>query len=275
VTVAQLIPLVAQVSMALIMFAVGLEGSFDEVGYLLRRPGLLVRSLLAMNIVMPVFALALAVLFDLNHVLEVTLFALALAPVPPILPNKQLKAGGHRSYVIGLLIASALFSVAFVPAAAHIAGLLVGRTIDVSPLVVGKIVATSMLLPLLAGVCVRLAAPALAARIARPLSLLGTVLLVLVFVPILVAQWRAILALLGNFTLVVSVVFVGVGLAVGHSLGGPNPDERTVLALSTATRHPAVALVLLVGAVVSGPYVKWRRQRLGGTGGAPNPAPHG
>ena len=73
-----------------------------------------------------------------------------------------------------------------------------------------------------------------------------------------------------------------VGLAVGHLLGGPDPDDRTVLALATCARHPAVALtmtyrnadqpgvlaavlvVLLVASLVSLPYVRWRAQSHGG-----------
>jgi len=110
-------------------------------------------------------------------------------------------------------------------------------------------------------------------------------LLVAAFLLVLVKMWPALLAQLGDFTLLAIVVFVLAGLAVGHLLGGPNPDERTVLALSTATRHPgmgiaiaqanapedhsiaaAILLVFLVGGIVSVPYVKWRRRQhaLGG-----------
>jgi len=38
------------------------------------------------------------------------------------------------------------------------------------------------------------------------------------------------------------IAFVAAGLAIGHWLGGPDANDRTVLALSTASRHPAIAL---------------------------------
>ncbi len=38
--------------------------------------------------------------------------------------------------------------------------------------------------------------------------------------------------------------FVVVGLGVGHWLGRPQTEEATVLALSTASRHPAIALAV-------------------------------
>jgi BASS family bile acid:Na+ symporter len=75
------------------------------------------------------------------------------------------------------------------------------------------------------------------------------------------------------------VLFTFAGLAVGHLLGGPNADDRSALALATATRHPGVALAilnfvapddkapavvvvlyLLVGLVAAAPYVAWRKR---------------
>ena len=122
--------------------------------------------------------------------------------------------------------AAALFSIVFVPVAAHLAGLVVGRPIDVSPLTVARIVATSILLPLVAGVVVGRLKPALAARLAAPLSAAGTIVLLLAFIPVLFGEWHAIVALFGDFTLVAIVVFVAVGLAIGHALGGPDPGDH-------------------------------------------------
>lgn len=289
-TIAQFIPLAIQISMALIMFCVALNANPRDITVLLRNPGLLARSLLAMNVIMPLFAVSIALLFELNPVIEIALIATALSPVPPILPNKQIKAGGTYSYIIGVLAVTALFSIVFVPAAAEILGRVFDRPVHVSAGAVAGIVATSMLAPLIAGVVFNSAAPRLSNRIARPLPVFAIVLLVIAFVPVLFMEWRTIVSLLGDFTLVVIAVFVLAGLAVGHLLGGPDPDNRTVLALATATRHPAVALaivhdlpdrraalaaillVLIFGAIVSAPYVKRRgriHKRAGSIHGAP------
>jgi BASS family bile acid:Na+ symporter len=40
------------------------------------------------------------------------------------------------------------------------------------------------------------------------------------------------------------VIFVLAGLVVGHLLGGPEPHHASVLALSCASRHPAIALAI-------------------------------
>jgi len=275
-TLQQAIGLAIQLSMALIVFCVALRSPRREIVHLLREPGLLFRSLLAMNVLMPLVAIAIALAFDLNPAIEVALVATALAPIPPIVPTKEIKAGGQQSYVLRLLAVSALVSIVFVPAMAALLQQLFGRPEHVAVGTVAKIVATSVLLPLALGYATRQLAPALAQRIARPLMLAANVLLVAACLPVLIKVWPALAALVGHFSLVAIVAFVLIGLAFGHALGGPDPDNRTVLALSTSTRHPAVAiavlhgnpdadaamaavlLILLTGMIVSIPYVKWR-----------------
>ena len=278
-TLAQLIPLALQSSIAILLFCIALKSSFRDITRLLDRPGLLGRSLLAMNVIMPLFAVMLALAFDFNQSLEFAFIALAVAPIPPILPKKELKAGGTSSYIIGLLAVTSLASIVLVPATVELLARIFARPAHVSPGTVAGIVLTSMIAPLVAGIVFRRLAPSAADRIARPLSVFANVLLVVAAVPVLIAEWPAIVSLIGNFTLVAIIVYVLVGLAIGHLLGGPEPDDRTVLALSTATRHPAVALailhnapdqktvmaavllVVIVGGIVSVPYVKWRTRQ--------------
>lgn len=277
-TAAQLIPLAIQTSMAVIVFCVALNAAPRDVVSLLRRPGLLARSLFAMYVVVPVIAASLAACFGFRRSLEVALITLALSPVPPVLPSKEFKAGGSESYVVGLLAISALAAIVFIPVALELLGRAFSRPAHMSMGAVAKIVAVSVLLPLAAGFIVRQLAPSLAARIVRPLSIAATALIVLAFLPVLVKAWPALVAQVGDYTVLAIAVFVVASLAVGHLLGGPAADDRTVLALSTATRHPGVAvaiaqvnapgdhgivvailLAFLLGGIVSFPYVKWRR----------------
>jgi BASS family bile acid:Na+ symporter len=257
---------------------------------LLGRPWLLVRSMLAMNMVMPLLAVAIAALFDLRPELKVALILLSVAPVPPVLPGKQSKAGGSASYAVGLLMLAGLISIAAVPLTLELIARLFGRDVDVPISLIAATVGTTVIAPLVLGMIVRRLAPSFAERFARPLSLIGTVLLVVAFLPLLVRFWPAIVAAMGDRTVVAILVFVVAGLIVGHLLGGPADDDRTVLALATACRHPGVALGLagavataetrpaisgtillavLVSVVVTTPYVAWRKR----AHASPAPAP--
>jgi len=261
------------------VFAVALGATTPVIKDLRSKPGLILRSLIAMNVIMPLFALALARWFKFDPSVEVAIVTLALSPVPPIIPRKEAKAGGTTSYILGLLGLASLVSIAYVPLAVHIIGTYLGRPMNVTGMIVAKAVLISVLVPLIAGLIVVRLAPSLAERIAPPLEKLGGVLLVIACVPIVIKVWPAMMALIGNFTLVAIALFVVVGLIVGHMLGGPDPNDRTVLALSNATRHPGVAigiahaagsddpnvvaavfLSLLVAIVVCAPYTQLRRR---------------
>jgi bile acid:Na+ symporter, BASS family len=87
----------------LTVFALGLGVSIEDVLFVCRRPALLLRSLLAMNLIMPLVAVALAEEFDLHPTIKIALVALAPSPVPPVPPNKQIKAGGTSAYALGRL----------------------------------------------------------------------------------------------------------------------------------------------------------------------------
>ena len=87
-------------------------------------------------------------------------------------------------------------------------------------------------------------APDVAAKLLKPMGIVAALLLVASFLPVLVASFKTILSLIGNGTVLSFAVFAIVGLFVGHMLGGPEPENRSVLALATATRHPAIALAI-------------------------------
>ena len=79
-TVQQVVMLALQASVILIVFGFGLQTTLHDLQYLLRRPGLLARSLLAMFVVMPIVALILVRAFELRPSFEIALVALAGSP---------------------------------------------------------------------------------------------------------------------------------------------------------------------------------------------------
>jgi BASS family bile acid:Na+ symporter len=121
--------------------------------------------------------------------------------------------------------------------------------------------------------------PNLAARFHAPVRLVSATVLAVAAVMLLGGTWGAIWHAIGGGTVIALVAFVVCGLAVGHFLGGPEPEHSTVLALSTASRHPAIALsvaavnfpqdrfvgvillYLLIATVVCIPYIAWQRRR--------------
>jgi bile acid:Na+ symporter, BASS family len=279
-SLAQLIKAAILVSVMLIVLSFSLLATWRDATSLFRKPSLLLRSLLAMNVLLPLFAATLVALFSLRPAVAIALIALAASPVPPFLPQKQLKLVVHQEYVFGLLGASSLLSVVLAPLTIALIGLAFSLRTDIAPAAIGRIVALTVLIPFALGLIIRRLIPTFALQASPLVSKAGILLLLVAFVPVLITMWRPMISLIGDGTLVAIVAFVAVGLAAGHLLGEPDPDDRTVLALATATRHPGVALVicagifpaeklvapalmlyLLVGALASAPYVRWRKHQ--------------
>lgn len=269
---------------SLIVFAFGLKATWRDAASLFRRPGPLLRSLFAMYVVMPLFAAGLAAAFPLTPAVKIALLLLSVSPVFPLLPRKLITLGARGSSVYGLFTAVSLLSVALVPLSASVWGRAIGVDTRVAPSAVASIVILTVLAPLGAGMAVRLWAPEGADRAEKPVFVLGAVLVLIGLIPILIESGGGMISLIGNGTLLSLAVFVAVGLATGHLLGGPDPDDRSGLALAAALRHPAVALAvaranfpdetlapaaillyLIIGALVVFPYMNWRKRgRLAG-----------
>lgn len=280
-TLSYLLVLTIKVSLLVLVFTIGLSARREDALYLARHRALFLRSIFAMNVVMVAVAATIAALFDLPLPVSIALVVLAISPVPPILAKKQRGAGGSASYTIGLLVAASLAAIILAPLTVRLVGVAFGYDAGISPVTIGFIELTSVFAPLVAGIAVRHYAPAFADRIARPASLAGTALLIAASLPVLFLAWPVVWSMIGNGVAVALVAFTVIGLLVGHLLGGPDPRDRTVLALAAGTRHPGIAMAiastnfpderaalavvlyhLVIGTVVSIPYIKWRRRKV-------------
>jgi len=275
-----LIPLLLKASVFLSVFAIGLSSGANDARYLFRRPRELMRALLAMNILMPALAIAMALWLDLAPELKIALVLLAVSPIPPLLPGKMTKAGSSGSYALGLLIAISLLSIIFVPLAMKIIARIFDLPLGMSLVSVASLVFVTVLLPVGLGMLARRALPALASRLAEPIKKIAGIALLACVVVIVIAGARVLGVVANSGALVAIAAFVVFGLVAGHVLGGPASENRAALALSSATRHPGVAiaiaqanfpeqklataailLYLLVCAVVTIPYLAWNKRR--------------
>jgi BASS family bile acid:Na+ symporter len=279
-TLAKFILLALKLSIMINVVALGLISTPKDVLYLFARPRLLLRSMLAMNVVMPVMAAMLAAAFDLTHAVKIALVALSVSPVPPLFPKTATKAAaGRAEYPIGLLVAASLLAVVFTPLAVDAMGNVFGTHVHVPVAMVVRLVFMTVLAPLAIGIVLRRLMPVFSRRMARPVSLIATILLIAALLPVLFTAGKAMWSLVGNGTLAAMAGFVVVGLATGHLFAEPVEQQRSVLALATALRHPgmaiaiagaaapqqklvapAILLYLFVGAIFTTPYLMWRRK---------------
>jgi bile acid:Na+ symporter, BASS family len=228
----------------LLVIALGLEADARDGTALLRQPARLLKSLFSMLVVMPIVACGLAYAFRLDPAVKIALVALALSPVPPFVPPRNIKAGAASSYSVGLLTTTAMISVIYVPFALMVLERVFDIPLDISLQHIVLPISWSVGLPLAAGMAVKALSPRLAARAAAPVGRLAAFLLLAASIPVVVVSLWRVLPLIGKGTLAALVAFSVTGLAVGHALGGSEPRDRLTLALSTAARHPGVAMAI-------------------------------
>jgi len=276
----QIVVLALQASIFLTVFSFGLRARWTDILTIVRQPGKLVRSLVSLFVVMPLVAVFLDKTFDLRQPVKIALAALAISPIPPIFPIQAGKAGGPRAFTLGLLETAALLSIVVVPLALELLQRAFDQPLAITPWAVARLALITVLVPILAGMTFRSMAPAVADRIARPVMIVAAVLLGAGSLVILFVSMPAIKRLIGDGTLLAMAAFAAVGLVTGHLLGGPDPHERAVLALSSACRHPGIALAIatanypaeqlapaavllyvLIAAAICFPYVTWQHRR--------------
>ena len=242
-TPAKLLPLLLLASLFMVVFAAGLGATVRDATYAFRRPARLARMVAALYVAMPALAVAAALVFDLKPAVKLALVALALSPMPAVLPRQALRGGNATDY-IGLLVAASLLAVPLVPLGTALCAYLFAVPLTVPASQVALQMLAGVLLPFALGMGLRHVAPAAAERIAGPIALCATLLLVAGAAGPAVDAWRGYPALIGGGTLLALAAFTVAGLAAGHLLGGPDAEDRTLLALATATRHPGIAITL-------------------------------
>jgi BASS family bile acid:Na+ symporter len=268
------------VSIWLIVFSLGARSSVGSALFLIRRPAALLRALAAMFVAVPAFAVLLAAATALAPPIKFAIVAMSVAPVAPILPYKQIKAGADEGYALGLLVAAALGSILLTPLLVDLAAHLLGAEAAVSMGAVVRPLLISIGLPLAAGMLLRAVAKPVAQAVCGLAQRVGSLVLLVIFALMVAAAWREILGLFGNFGVLAIAATIAVGLLAGHLLGG---RHSVALALAAATRHPGVALAiaemsypeqrkpitaalllfLLASLLITAPYVRWARGRAG------------
>jgi len=219
---------------------VGLRLTVSEIAEPLRNGRLVALSLLSNFVLCPLVAIALASVLRLDEPLRVGLLLCGLAAGAPFILKLADLAKGNMPFAVGLMVVLMVITVGYMPLILPM--LLAGVSVD--PLKIARSLVLVMLLPLAIGLAVRAWYASVAARLAPVVGKLSSVSMILVVTLTTAAYIKSVLSVLGTFGVLAAIVFTGVCIGIGWILGGPTADTRAVLALGTAQRNTAAALVV-------------------------------
>jgi BASS family bile acid:Na+ symporter len=104
-----------KLAVAVIILAIGMRSTVGDVTYLWRRPGLLLRSVLAMYVLVPLATLALVKVLTPTPAVEVGLLVVAVSAGAPMLPRRLVNIG-DGTYIFSLVVTSSLLAILLMPA---------------------------------------------------------------------------------------------------------------------------------------------------------------
>ena len=222
------------------MLAMGAALTVSQIFDPLRNVRLVMLTLVANFVLMPLGAFALAKVLWLDEPLGVGLLLLGCAAGAPFLPKLAQLAKGNLPFGVGSMVLLMVITVAYLPIVLPL--LLPGVTVN--PVKIAQSLVLLMLLPLAIGLFVKARYEATAARVKPPLDWLSNVSLILLIVLITVVNFDKVLQVFGTRGILAGLLFIALGFCIGWMLGGPGNDTRPVLALATAQRNIAAALVV-------------------------------
>lgn len=277
------IKIIAPIAVALIVFAQGLKVSpSDVMRYFKERPWLLLRSLVAVVVLVPAAALAIILLFKPRLEIAIGLAILvACPPAPLMLKGAPKVGGGSAAYMASLHLSLAVLAFISVPIVLDLLSVPLGFNSEVDLGAMAVILGRTILVPIGLGLAVHSFFPKFAGTMGPKLDKAGAIGLLVVILFALVALFPALLKM-DAWSYLVMVVVCAVALAIGHLLGPHDPRDRTILAVESGVRHPALALTIaslnftpqralpvlvpcvLVFIAVAMVYLLWRRRSLAG-----------
>jgi len=238
--VSKVIPVTMLVFVVSSMLAVGLSLTVRQILDPLRNVKLVSLALLVNFFLVPLSAYGIARLLRLDEPLGVALMLLGTAAGAPFLPKLAAVAKGSLAFAVGLMVLLMVLTVGYMPLVLPL--LLEGVSVD--PMKIARSLILLMLLSLAAGLAVKARYEVVAGRVGPLLNRVSSLSLALMIVLLLVTNIRNIVDLFGTRGILASVIFLLLGTGMGWFLGGPTFGTRGVLALGTAQRNIAAALVV-------------------------------
>jgi predicted Na+-dependent transporter len=267
-----------------IMFALGLGLQLDAIGPLRHRPALVIRVLFGSCVLVPLVGLVLMKLplsFALSNSARFGIALMAACPSAPLTLRKAGKTGGDHQLAALLQASAAVAAIVSIPLLADLFQASFGIDgWDIGPREVALQVGKAQVLPLLAGLLLRRWKPEWVARLEGPLDKLANGLLLLLIVLVLIKAGPLLLPFVASNWLALGfmAVMVAAALAIGYVMAGPEPRERTTVALVMSMRNPGLALLfatnygtgmpglklavlayLLVTVLLSIPFLRWQK----------------
>lgn len=222
------------------MLAMGASLTISQISMPLRNVRLISLAILANFVLMPLIAFTVSKLLWLDEPFAIGLLVLGCSAGAPFSPKLSEIAKGNVPSAVGLMVLLMVITVVYLPVVLPM--LLPGVSVDGWR--IARSLVVLMLIPLTAGLILNAWYADGARRIKPALDSISNVTLIVMTSLIVITNWDKIADVFGTRGILAGLVFIALGFGTGWLLGGSDSGTRRVMALSTAQRNFAAALVV-------------------------------
>ncbi|KAA3635725.1 MAG: bile acid:sodium symporter family protein [Armatimonadetes bacterium] len=222
------------------MLAMGLSLLVPQIIAPLRNVKLVVLALAVNFVAVPLVAVGINAVIDLDADLYTGLLLVATAAGAPFLPKLAQVAKGNIALSVGLMVLLMVVTVVYMPLVLP----LLLTDVEVNAWDIARSLIVMMLLPLGIGLFTKARWRSIADSLQPVMSQTSSVAIVFMLVAGIVMSWSDIVDLIGTGGLLAAIIFLAASLALGYVAGGSDAGTRSVLGLGTAQRNLSAALVV-------------------------------
>ncbi|MEH1819699.1 MAG: bile acid:sodium symporter [Nostoc sp.] len=222
------------------MLGTGLRLTVQQIWEPLRNIRLIVLSLVANFVLVPLFVYLLLQIVPLSEPIKDGFIIMAIAAGPPALPKLAQIVKGNVAFSTGLMMLLMFGTIIYMPIALP----LVLQGVQVNSWDIAKPLLFLMLSPLAIGLFIKAKFAAIASNFQPIVSKISSAGLFLGLAVRLAVHFYEIITLLQTGAILVCAVFIVFSFSVGYLLGGPGIDTQRVLGVGTAQRNFAAALLV-------------------------------
>lgn len=227
------------------MASVGFSYTIQQIIDRLRHPRLVILTLVANFILVPVWAYLIISVLSIGESREIGLLVVATAAGAPFVLQLARVARADIALVSGLLVMLLVATVLYMPAVVP----LIAPGAEVSALAIATPLFLTMLLPLIISLILDSIYPALGDRLQPILGNLSMISLLVLIATTVVLHFGTIIDVFGSGAILAALLFVAGAFGGGYVLGMTGRGTRQEVGLATGQRNIAAAMVVATQAI--------------------------
>ncbi len=233
------------------MFSFGLRLTLSEIIEPLRDIRLLLGTLAANFLIVPLVAVLLANLLGLEEDLRIGLILISIVAGAPLVPKLAQIAKANIPFAVASTALLVVATVIYLPLVFPL--VLPGVRLDTMSIV--RPLAIQIVLPLVLGLIVDYISKDEADVLLPVLGQIANVSLTLMLVLMLGGNVGNVIGLIGTGSIFAAILLFAVAMIAGYFLGGADAGTRRTLSMATGQRNLAAAFVVATGSFADRPSV--------------------